>query len=503
MRKLIAGFSLLLLVGLAGAELQEVQYSIDTDESMSEINTSVYMSCDSTCTGLKWSIPDNSEVIFVRNSRGEMDYEEAENTVNIPGSRANGRENETIKIGTRIDEEADEVYEGLYQRTISIPSFQGVETTGFVYNEDLISGRIGFGFDYSFTGGEMRFKGQGPTNVRVKFGEGQKSNYFEFFGSKPEGTDSAYEVPIGVLGFQQRFERFPVAVMTDADYDRLVNEWSSGEYVGGGIKIREPESIETSFNPVLAHEVVHGLNDRRLNWDQTSSSYFDEGVSKYVESLMRKKMYNEGETDRKAAELFGEEKEYRIRRDGQRYIYTVPPKPSKDGKEILWNYYQEERDFMRNWSAFSSSDPDTRSFGYAYSELIIANYIARDGGSIRELYNDLEVDRRIVTTEQKWNLLSNYLDMTPCKFDDRQRFENCLEEINSYDFPVYSAQPSQDRSTEIRIVRLEVPNRTEPSNKLPSLETGNLSSTGNQVEGFLSGFISYLGSLIQDLAASF
>jgi len=28
--------------------------------------------------------------------------------------------------------------------------------------------------------------------------------------------------------------------------------------------------------------------------------------------------------------------------------------------------------FMKTWSAFSSSDPDTRSFGYAYSELIIA-----------------------------------------------------------------------------------------------------------------------------------
>lgn len=503
MRNLILAFSLLLLMGFTGAELQEVQYSINADENSAEINTSVYMSCDSTCTGLQWSVPDNSEVLFVRNSRGEMEYEVANGGVDIPGSRARGRENETIKIGTRINKEADEIYKELYQRTISIPSFQNVDTTGFIHNENLISGRIGFGFDYSFSDEEMKFRGKGPTNVRIKFGEGQESRYFEFFGSKPDNTDSAYEVPIGVLGFQQKFNRFPVAVMTDFEYDNSVNEWSSGEYVGGGIKIREPASIEDSFLPVLAHEVVHGLNDRRLNWDQTSSSYFDEGVSKYVESLMRKKMYNESETNRKSAELFGDKKEYTVRKDGKRYTYTVNPKPSEEGKESLWNYYQDDRDFMKTWSAFSSSDSDTRGFGYAYSELIIANYIARDDGSIRELYSDIEVDRKIESSEEKWSLLSEHLDMTPCKYDDRQRFEGCLEDINSYDYPVYSAQPQQGQPGTIQIDRLEVPNRTEPPKDLPSLETGNLSSTGNSMKTFLSGFVSYLGSLLQDLAASF
>lgn len=500
MRKLVSVLCFIFLISLATAELQEVQYSIDAEQQSVEINTSVHMSCDSTCTGLRWSIPDSSKVLFVRNSRGKMDYELNQGTVDIPGSRARGRENETIKIGTKIDSDAEEVYEGLYQRTISIAGFQDVKTTGFVHSDELISGRIGFGFDYSFSNHEMRFKGIGPTNVRIKFGEGQKSSYFEFFGSKPDNTDSSYEVPIGVLGFQQRFARFPVAVMTDSDYDRLVNDWSSGEYVGGGIKIRNTESIETGFNPVLAHEVVHGLNDRRLTWDQTQSSYFDEGVSKYVESLMRKKMYNEGKTNRKPAELFGEEREYRIKKNGQRYIVTVPP---QGDKEVLWNYYQQDRDFMKTWSAFRSADADTRSFGYAYSELIIANYVSREDGSVQELYNDLEVDRKINDPEQKWNLFSEHMDMTPCKYEDRQRFESCLEEINSYDYPIYSAQPQQDQSGGIQIDRLEIPNRTEPKGDLPSLETGNLSSTGKQVEGLLSGFISYLSSLIQDLVASF
>lgn len=499
MRKLFLVFLLISLASLGTADIQEVQYSVDADEAVAEVNTSVFMNCESTCTGLQWSLSNDSEVLFVGNSRGEIDYEIEGNSISIPGSRAGGRENETVKIGVRKNEEAEEIYEGLYQRTISVPSFRGVDTTGFIHNENLISGRIDFGFDYSFSDTEMRFKGKGPTNVRVKFGEGQETRYFEFFGSKPDDTESAYEVPIGVLGFQQKFARFPVAVMKDSDYDRLVNEWSAGEYVGGGIKIREPSSIEDSFIPVLAHEVVHGLNDRRLNWDQTRSSYFDEGVSKYVESLVRKKMYGEGETSRQPGELFGEKKEYRITRDDQRYIYTVPP---KGDKEVLWNYYQNNRDFMKTWSAFSSSDSDTRSFGYAYSELIIANYIARDDGSIRELYRDIDVDRKITDNKEKWNILSQHMDMSPCDYSERERFENCIEEINDYDFPVYSAKSQQNQDGSIEIDRLEIPNRTEPSNSFSGVKTGNLSSTGKEANQFVSGFISYLSKILQDILAA-
>lgn len=493
MRKLFLVFSVILFLGFATANLQEVQYSVDADEESLEMNTSIYMSCSSTCTGLKWSIPENAEVLFVRNSRGEMDYDLEDSQVSIPGSRAGGRDNETIRIGMKVDEDAEEIYEGLYQRRVSMPSFKDVKTTGFVRSEDLISGRIGFRFDYSFSEDEMIFSGEGPTNLRFKFGEGQETRYFEFFGSKPENIDSAYEVPIGVLGFQQRFSRFPVAVMTDSDYDSAVNEWSAGEYVGGGIKIREPESIETGFAPVLAHEVVHGLNDRKLNWDQTQSSYFDEGTSKYVESLLRKKMYNEGETNRKNGELFGEKKEYRIKKDGQRYIYTVPP---KGDKEVLWNYYQEDQDFMKTWSAFNAPDSETRSFGYAYSELIIANYVAREDGSVSELYKDIQVNKKVETPEEKWQIFSENLDMTPCKYEDRERFENCLDEINEYNYPVYSAQPAQGQSQSLQIDRLEVPNRTEPSGPVPSLEDANLGSAGAEVKGFLVRFIDYLSSLL-------
>lgn len=498
MKKYILILSFICLIGLAGAEIQEVQYTIEAGEDRADINTSVYMTCDSVCTGLKWSIPEDSQVLFVRNSRGQMDYEINDNTLDIPGSRAGNRENETIKIGTVHQEDAEEVYSGLYQRRLSIPSFKGVDTTGFVQTSDLISGRVGFGFDHSFSEDEMRFKGSGPTNIRIKFGEGYTTSYFEFFGSEPENTDSAYEVPIGVLGFQQKFDRFPVAVMSEQDYDQEVNEWSSGEYVGGGIKIRKPENIENDFLPVLAHEVVHGVNDRKLNWDQTSSSYFDEGVSKHVESLMRKKAYREGETDRKNGNLFGSEKEYRVKKDGQRYVYTVP---SKGDQDVLWNYYQEDRDFMKNWNAFEG-DEDTRSFGYAYSEFLIANYVSRQDGSIRQLYNDLEVNQKVNNPETKWSIFSDHLDMTPCKFEEREQFEQCIEEVNSYDYPVYSAKPSDDSSESLSIDRLKVPNRTETSETEKTVGSVNLTSANNGFKDSMSGLFGFLSDLFQKLTGS-
>jgi len=79
--------------------------------------------------------------------------------------------------------------------------------------------------------------------------------------------------------------------------------------------------------------------------------------------------------------------------------------------------------------------------------------------------------------------------MTPCKYEDRQRFENCLDEINSYDYPVYSAQPQQDSSTELQIDRLKIPNRTEPSDSLNAIKRQSKLYQQKQLEGFLSCFL--------------
>ncbi len=474
MRKLLFLLSLLFL---ATAVSGQVQYQVDTDEEKILKNTTVKLDCSNTCPGLSWSLSSGEKVLHVRDGQGEIsDYDVNGDELDIPGRRFARQEERVLEIRTRIDREAEEIHEGLYKRTVQFSGFPDEETSGMIKSPKLLSGRVGFGFDMSFEDREMRFQGEGPVNVRLKSGEGYDTRYFSFFGDRPGDTEMAYEVPVGTTGLVQDFERFPVAVHTDESYDLNINDWSSGEYVAGSIQIRDQESLGGKFLPVLAHEVVHGLNDRELTWDQTSSSYFDEGTATYVEFLMEKKLYREGERDRPPRELFGDAVRYR---EG-RHVYRVPPRGDSDQ---LWNYYQDEQDFMKYWNAHDS-EGDTRSFGYAYSQLIIRNYISRMNGSLQDFYRELEVDQKVEDPEVKWEIYSGHLDMTPCDYDSRGKFEGCLEEINDYDYPVYSAEPDRD-TKQLEIERLEVPELEKPS--VSQVSEGEVTLTE-----FVKGFIDYI-----------
>ncbi len=492
MRKLILFLLVLSLVsGVAG----KIHYDISSDTQRVSINATVLLECRDSCPvrgwELSWSKPEGAKVLSIRDSLGKIeDYQVYDSSISIETNSGPPRHNETLEIRMRIDEDAEEVHDGLYKRTLSLPGFRGQETFGEVYAEDLLSGRLNFGFESGFGNNSMQFRGDGPVNTRIKFGDGHETRYFSFFGEKVDGAEIAYEVPRGTTGLSQSFRRFPVAVMEDDTYNSKVNDWSAGEYVSGAIQIRSPGSgrIDEDFLPVLAHEVVHGLNDRKLNWDLTRSSYFNEGSSKYVEFLVKRKLYGGGEMDQPPAELFGDEVTYRQEKGSDTYIYTLPPKGDRDE---LWNYYQGDKEYMKTWSPVTSG-ADVRSFGYAYSELIVRNYIV-EGGSLRQLYRDLDVDREVESSQEKWGIYSRHLDMTPCKYDDRERFEDCLEEVNSYDYPVYSAKPSPS-GQELEIDRLEVPNRTRQYSG-----TG-LSSTSFME--FFTGFIEYLMSLIRAAVAS-
>lgn len=481
MRKILLFLALALLVGHAAGE---VQYSIVADEERVFMNSTIELDCDFNCPGLTWTLVDDATVIGVRDGRGKVEYEVSGEEVKIEGRRSYGSDTRVVEISSRVENDAQLIHAGLYKRTLRLSGFEGERTSGTVSSENLISGRTGFGFDMSFSSDEMVFQGDGPVNIRMKFGDGHETDYFSFFGAKPSGTEKAYEVPVGTLGIFQEFKRFPVAVHTDESYDRNVNEWSAGEYVSGAIQIRNQESIGEDFLPVLAHEVVHGLNDRILNWDHTRSSYFDEGTGKYVEFLLKKKLYNEGKIDEPPRELFGESIRYDPDSGDGKY-YKLPP---KGDKEQLWTYYENDRDFMKTWSAMNA-DQDTRKFGYAYSELVIRNYV-KNGGSLRELYRDIQVEQEIDSPEVKWQIYSEHLDMTPCDYSSRDRFEECLEDINSYDYPVYSAKP--DRGSEkLEIERLQVPNRT--------VKSGSLTAKSTEVKGFVNQFFSYWISVFSDL----
>lgn len=475
MRKYMVLFAVILVFSSVG--VGEVFYEIDADEGQVLMNTTIKLDCTRDCPVNRWSLtwtrPDNAEILWINDSLGRIDdYDVQGDRIILTTNTGDRRYEEYVKLAFRIDEPAEEIHDGLYKRQLSLPGFNGERTAGFLENPSLVSGWTSFGFNTSYADDSMNFSGTGPLILRTKFGEGGETEYFEFFGNVDQDTDLAYTIPVGTLGFYQGFERFPVAVLPDGKYNRTVNEWSAGEYVGGVIRIRE--GLEEDFTPVLAHEVVHGLNDRELNWDSTSSSYFDEGTGKYVEFLVKKKM------GQRTAELFGDPVTYTERQGAMLYQYTIP---SKGSREQLWQYYQNNGEFMKTWNA---NKPSQRDFGYAYSELVVRNYIARENGSLRQLYRELDVNQKIENPEVKWGVYSEHLDMTPCDYSSRAQFDSCLDEINDYDYPVYSAVPNRT-STQISVQRLEVPEREPP--------TGLVDQTSSIFQAIVSGLVELLQSL--------
>lgn len=478
-----------LLIFMAGFASAEVFYEVEVDEEQVLMNTTVQLECNGNdCPvnrwRLSWTQPENSEILFIRDSYGAIeDYDVEGNTISMRTNRGEARHEETVQIGFRVEEPAENIYEDLHWRRFRLPSFSDRRTSGIIEVDNLISGWVSHGFRSSFESDQMEFEGHGPVNIRLNFGEGEKTEYYEFFGNRQGYTERAYEISLGTTGLVQEFERFPIAVLPDEVYDQQVNEWSAGEYIQGSIRMRE--SLDQSFIPVLAHETVHGLNDRELRWDRTGTTYFDEGTSMYVEFLVRNKLYNEGDIDRKSSEVFGSEQTYTVERDGERYRYRIPP---RGDKEELWDYYRNKDDDMKTWSP---ERHERRGFGYAYSQLMIQNFIARDNGNLRELYNDIEVEHRVDDPEEKWQIYSQHLDMEPCNYESRQRFENCLEEINSYNYPIYTGKPNRDQQT-LNLERIQVPNRTVSQPTVPGVESEALD---NFMYNFLLGLENFLQNL--------
>lgn len=482
MRKLILSALLVLLIAAPAAA--DVQYSGDIDQDQVMLNTSIQLECNDPCPvsrwGLTWTLPENAEIIEIRDSLGEIeDYERSGRSVSITTNTDEPRRTETVRIRIRIEEEAEEVYDGLHYRRMSLPSLSGEETTATFHVDDMVSGWVGHGFESSFSGEEFRIQGEGATNIRVNLGEGDENRFYEFFGEDRDNSSEAYRLAVGTTGMVQDFERFPVAVMPPGTYNQTRPSWSSGEYIAGNIALRD--NLEDDYLPTLAHETVHGLNDRFLKWDQTRSSYLDEGVSEHVEYLMRKKLYRNDRTETGTRQVFGEKEEYRVEEEDSTYIYTLS---SQGDRERLWEYYQQDMDLMKKWNPVRAEE--YRDFGYAYSELLIKNYLMNQG-TVRDLYDDIRPGGKIESSEEKWSYLSQHMEMEPCNYDSRERFDSCLDEINSHDYRVYSASSIQRGENRLEFDEIELPNRTETGSK-----DGVPSGEDISFQDFLKGFIEYL-----------
>ncbi len=429
---LLLAFLVLLMIGVSG----QISHNIDIGDEVL-VNTTLELDSDRDVNSwnVNYRLPENTEILEIRDSYGVIEeYSLSNRLLELKTNSGERRQKEYLRINYRINEEADS-FSGLSHRTFNFAGFEGEKTNGRLKADNIISGSISQGFQASYNN-TMNFRGNGPVQFTVNYGDGIDTDYYTYFGDEVNYSelDRTYEVALGTVGYQQNFERFPVVVREDFQGE----EWSAGEYTQGRIYLRPSSGVF----PVLTHESVHGLNDDLLSWDRTGSSWMDEGIAKHAENLAR---ISQNGRERNS-NLFGEPVEYR---EGN-YIYTLP---SRGDRENLWGYYENDEDWMRDWEPRKSN----RSFGYAYSELLVKNYV-KNNNSIPNIYSRAEQNTRVDSIDVKWDIYSDFMEMRPCDYDSRDRFDRCLDEINDHKYRVLLAQPSNS-TEEVDFKEAEIPER--------------------------------------------
>jgi hypothetical protein len=337
--------------------------------------------------------------------------------------------------------------------------------------ERLLSESHSYGFDHTLDQYAATYKGDGPINIHLAVGEGSKeyNNYVLFGdGNLTEADRMYWLVPaitgIGVTTPRPAMNKHPVIVLPDTEYDQVVDEWSSGQYrTGGMIFLRKSATGKDDLPAILLHEVTHAYNEHALRWTNEGMGWFDEGTAKYVEYVVKH------EKNLRYAEIFGDEVRWTGPCEDQagQCRYTLNTRGTPDQ---LWNYYQQDGEFMYSWTPSKSSTPTERRFGYAFAELLIRNYIRQENSdtALYPVYSDLMAMERHPdeSPQDETERVLAILDagFTPCynaENRSRQAFASCLEQVNSMTPPVPDTVTINNTVRSIDIEPIERPERAD------------------------------------------
>ena len=400
------------------------EHSVDIEGENAYINSTLGFSSEEKINYWRifWEIPKDAEILSIRDTIGEIEnYTVNGRSLKITTNKGEKRRNDTLEIRMKVKDVVREKYSPLKTATLSFSGFKGDETKCSVEVDGLISGSFSRNFEASFQGDEMFLKGKGPFNLKIAFSEeGTRYEHFVMFQDYNVSlADKFYPYVVSVTGIKPPFDRFPVIVLPDSEYQDTVGNWSAGVYRRGGLIFIKKSEMESKTNTsMLIHEAAHGFNEQVMRWDFTNSSYFDEGVAKYLEYLVDKKL------EIRQPEIFGES--VLFEENGDRY--KLPPRMKP---EDLWDYYRLENDFMLDWNPRESN----RNFGYAYSELMIRNYVLKNGyDSLHPVYKKLgKVSGTVRLPETKYKVIKNAMPggLKPCYYGDKEKLEKCLEKVNN------------------------------------------------------------------------
>lgn len=516
---------LFLTAGAAAQTTITTQYDVNVSNQQANITTLLDIDGGSATTWqLSWTMPTEGEILSIEDESGSMDYTVDGKRVEFTTNQDFNRNEEQVRIKMRSTAAVDTEYDPLKKLELSLSQLQTQDSTGEVraeihVDEPLISWRPGHNVNHEkVDASTIKFSSENPFNPKLFYSQGgDRTQHFAMFNTDytPTAAEEFYSIIPVTTGFQPPYQRFPVVVLSDNRYESEVDQWSSGQYLGGGLIILKQSTIndpedgpcnneDSRAAATLLHEVTHGFNEHALAWDRTQSSWFDEGTGKYVEYVV-----NNLRSIRQA-EIFGEEIEWEARHDGDRYKCTLAP---RQRPEDLYNYYQNNQGFMPQWSP---KQANVRSFGYAYSELFVRDIIRRRGfDALQDAYDQfLSQETRVESTDEKQRIVTNALDVdgfTPCRRTSLSQVESCTRDVNemTVEFPAMNVTVKQITGGDVGDVDTglkEITVREGAEGGSLHETVGNTSSfvdstrqVGRGITGFFLEFFATIGSWILSL----
>ncbi len=451
-KKMLLLFLLFLLI--TATSQASIHYRIDIEEENIDKQVNITLTSEEYVNLWKtsWNIPDNVSNLYLRDTKGEItDYDSYNNHVEFKTNTGELRTEEIVEIGYTVENAVERPSKELEKIELQLTGL-AEEPTNIEINtpNDILGTYSSHGTEKDLWKNDVHFRGEGPVNTIVTWTskESEYNNYVNFGKqidlSKP---DELYPIVGEITGQNTSFRKLGVVVMPDTEFDEEFGENRAGVYQPGGIiNIRESEVEKETFPSLVIHETVHAYNQEPLKWSQTPASVVDEGTATYVEYLVNQKLGVE------QPEMFGEEVEWTDKCKNNKEkscIYTLPPRGQPNH---LWEYYQQEMDFMYDWNpsmhGFFDSDLTKSEFGYSYSQLLVREAVEESQEkSLEFIYEKMEGLEVAKTTNEYVKNLEEIFenDLRPCYSDDRGLFEECLEDLNRMELPLPENITQPDR----------------------------------------------------------
>jgi len=369
---------------------------------------------------INWEIPQDYEIVSVSDELGQIGFDAHEGYIYFETHRLRTNER-VINIQYFLKDAISTEYGHLKKVHLQLSGFSDEKTIVNIHIPGLISGDASYNFTEYFQDNFAQFVGYGPVDIVLFYSRSgiEYNNYLLFGPADLRVADEMFSLVTNITGIPKPYKRFPVVVLNDSDFERRVQPWGSASHTRGGLILIKKSVANGPYNAsTILHETTHGINAKVLKWNRVEATWFEEGTACFIEYLANQKL------GLKQGELFGENKI--IKQGSERIVIK-----SRGNKEMLWDYYQQGKDFMYYWNP---SDDALRDFGYAFSELVIRYSVKKNGiGKIREAYLELSrVSEPVNDPMKSANIILSALDTNfmPCYSVDRSRFEQCLKEIN-------------------------------------------------------------------------